>query len=57
VHLPNGFFMNFSGQQAGEGFEYHMLVITLGLVCLIAGGGRVSVDRAIEDRRHAPLAA
>ncbi len=57
VHLPNGFFMNFSGKQAGEGFEYHLLAIALGLVCLIAGGGRVSVDRAIEDRRHPPLAA
>src|SRR5919197_2346861 len=24
VHWPNGFFMNWSGKQAGEGFEYHL---------------------------------
>lgn len=52
VHLPNGFFMNFSGKQAGEGFEYHLLAITLGLVCIAAGGGRVSIDRAIMNRRR-----
>jgi putative oxidoreductase len=27
VHLPNGFFMNGSGTQAGEGFEHHVLAI------------------------------
>jgi putative oxidoreductase len=26
VHLPNGFFMNWFGNQAGEGIEYHLLV-------------------------------
>src|SRR5262249_5985449 len=25
VHLPNGFFMNWTGQQQGEGFEFHIL--------------------------------
>ncbi|HNI19105.1 MAG TPA: DoxX family protein, partial [Nitrospira sp.] len=24
VHLPQGFFMNWFGQQTGEGFEYHL---------------------------------
>src|SRR5579864_3681090 len=27
VHAPNGFFMNWAGNQRGEGFEYHLLVI------------------------------
>ncbi|HKT35107.1 MAG TPA: DoxX family protein [Nitrospira sp.] len=27
VHMPNGFFMNWFGQQKGEGYEYHLLVI------------------------------
>src|ERR1700761_5311483 len=27
VHGANGFFMNWFGKQAGEGFEYHLLVI------------------------------
>src|SRR5215469_11232541 len=25
VHAPNGLFMNWTGQQKGEGFEYHLL--------------------------------
>jgi putative oxidoreductase len=54
AHLPNGFFMNWSGQQAGEGFEYHLLAIALGLVALIAGGGRASVDRLLMRRRPMP---
>jgi putative oxidoreductase len=54
AHLPNGFFMNWSGQQAGEGFEYHLLAIALGLVALLAGGGRASVDRLLMTRRPMP---
>jgi putative oxidoreductase len=53
VHLPNGFFMNWSGKQAGEGFEYHLLAIGLAVVCLLAGGGRVSIDRALMRWRPA----
>ncbi|MBT3346600.1 MAG: DoxX family protein [Gemmatimonadetes bacterium] len=44
AHLPNGLFMNWSGTQAGEGFEYHLLAIGLALVALIKGGGRASID-------------
>lgn len=51
AHLPHGFFMNWGGNQAGEGFEYHLLAIGLGLVALIAGGGRASVDRILMKRR------
>jgi len=50
VHLPNGFFMNWSGKQAGEGFEYHLLVIGMSLALLIAGGGKWSVDGAIAKK-------
>ena len=49
VHLPNGFFMNWSGNQPGEGFEYHLLAIGLALVVLIKGGSKWSVDRAISS--------
>ena len=31
VHAGQGFFMNWTGQQAGEGFEYHLLVIGMSL--------------------------
>jgi putative oxidoreductase len=47
VHLPNGFFMNWSGTAAGEGFEYHLLVIAMALVVMVKGGGRASIDRAL----------
>jgi putative oxidoreductase len=50
VHWPNGFFMNWFGKQAGEGFEYHLLVIGMSLALLIAGAGRWSVDGAIAKR-------
>lgn len=47
VHLPNGFFMNWSGSQQGEGFEYHLLVMAIAVALMIRGGGRWSLDRAI----------
>jgi putative oxidoreductase len=50
VHLPNGFFMNWFGKQAGEGFEYHLLAIGMALALLIAGGGRWSADRILSTR-------
>ena len=43
VHIPNGFFMNWFGKQAGEGFEYHLLVIGMSIPLLISGGGKYSV--------------
>ncbi|MDB4933616.1 MAG: hypothetical protein JWP87_588 [Labilithrix sp.] len=51
VHAPNGFWMNWTGLQAGEGFEYHLLAIGLALIAIIAGGGAISVDRALMKRR------
>lgn len=50
VHLPNGFFMNWTGTQKGEGFEYHLLVIGMALSLLIAGAGCFSIDRRISLR-------
>jgi putative oxidoreductase len=43
-HASNGFFMNWSGKQGGEGFEYHLLAIALCLPLIISGGGRFSAD-------------
>ena len=52
VHHVNGLFMNWYGNQKGEGFEYHLLAIALGLVVLIKGAGALSIDRVLagEDR-------
>ena len=47
VHHVNGFFMNWTGQQKGEGFEYHLLAIALAIVVLVKGSGAISIDRAI----------
>ncbi len=47
VALPNGFFMNWSGQQAGEGFEYHILAFVLAAVIMWRGSGAASIDRAL----------
>ncbi|MBC9911616.1 DoxX family protein [Chitinophaga varians] len=47
MHAPNGFFMNWGGTQAGEGFEYHILVLGILLALLIKGAGRWSVDRQL----------
>jgi len=43
----NGFFMNWSGRQKGEGFEFHMLAIAMAIVLMARGGGAASVDRAL----------
>jgi putative oxidoreductase len=47
VHVSNGLFMNWSGAQKGEGFEYHLLAIAMALVILVKGAGALSVDRAL----------
>jgi putative oxidoreductase len=39
VHWPHGFFMNWSGTQQGEGFEYHLLALGLAIAVMIMGGG------------------
>ncbi len=44
VHLPDGFFMNWFGQQQGEGYKYHVLIIGIAAALLVTGGGRWSVD-------------
>ena len=50
AHLPYGFFMNWSGAQGGEGYEYHLLVIGMSLALLVAGSGRWSFDRWLSSK-------
>ena len=54
-HLEHGFFMNWSGQAKGEGFEYHLLVIGLMVVLLINGAGAYSFDRWLTKRYYRKL--
>jgi putative oxidoreductase len=51
VHLPYGLFMNWYGNQKGEGYEYHLLAIAIALTLVIAGGGILSIDRSIAAPR------
>lgn len=53
MHKANGFFMNWYGNQKGEGFEYHLLAIGLALVVMIHGAGKASIDRYIARRLEA----
>jgi putative oxidoreductase len=50
VHLSHGFFMNWYGNQKGEGYEYHLLVLGLALIVMIYGAGKVSLDALIARR-------
>jgi putative oxidoreductase len=49
-HLYPHFFMNWTGRQVGEGFEYHLLAIALIVTVLVRGGGALSLDRSISAR-------
>ncbi len=51
IHFDNGFFMNWFGKQAGEGFEYHLLAIGLALSLMIKGSGAFSIDRLIINKK------
>jgi putative oxidoreductase len=44
MHWSNGFFMNWFGNQQGEGVEFHLLALGMVVALLILGGGRWSVD-------------
>jgi putative oxidoreductase len=61
VHGANGLFMNWAGNQKGEGFEFHLLALALLAVVLVRGAGALSLDRLIAggqkrdeiyERRH-----
>src|SRR5262245_51442241 len=47
VHAKFGFFMNWAGSQAGEGFEYHLLAIVALLPIVIVGPGRFAIGRLL----------
>lgn len=54
VHWDVGFFMNWSGAQAGEGFEYHILALALSAAVIIKGSGAWSIDRLVSTWRTEP---
>lgn len=49
-HLANGFFINWFGNQKGEGFEYHLLILGMALSLLIGGAGKWSLDYSLQKK-------
>ncbi len=50
VHAPHGLFMNWTGKQKGEGFEYHLLAIAITVAILVRGSGALSADQVISRK-------
>ena len=50
MHWANGFFMNWFGQQEGEGFEFHLLYIGMMLSLFVSGAGKWSIDYLISQK-------
>ena len=50
VHFQHGFFMNWSGTQQGEGFEFHILAFAMAVALIVRGAGYLSIDRALAAR-------
>ena len=57
THASFGFFMNWFGNQPGEGFEFHLLALALAVPLVIAGGGRYALDSWVRARLEAPRGA
>lgn len=49
-HLEHGFFINWFGSQAGEGYQFHLLYILVAIASVITGGGKFSLDRILQDK-------
>jgi len=49
-HIHNGFFMNWMGNQKGEGMEFFILVLGLALALAIGGSGKFSFDNLISKK-------
>jgi putative oxidoreductase len=56
THRHVGFFMNWFGNQSGEGYEYHLLALALSVSLLIAGGGRYALDSWLRAKLQLPHA-
>ena len=51
VHFQFGFFMNWFGNQKGEGFEYFLLMLGLAGSLIFSGGGMLSVDSLLVRKK------
>jgi putative oxidoreductase len=49
IHRQFGFFMNWTGAQKGEGYEYHLLILATSVFLMIRGAGAASIDRLLSS--------
>ncbi len=49
-HLEHGFFMNWFGNQAGEGIQFSVLFVLSALALVVTGAGRMSVDAVLQHK-------
>jgi putative oxidoreductase len=49
VHHQFGLFMNWTGAQKGEGYEYHLLVLAITAFLIVRGAGAASIDRLLSS--------
>lgn len=49
-HIQNGFFINWYGNQKGEGYEYFLLLIGLSVALLINGSGKLAADKLLANK-------
>jgi putative oxidoreductase len=57
IHRAHGFYMNWSGTQQGEGFEFHIVVIALSLITMLHGAGAYSLDNIFFSRKKKAISA
>lgn len=57
VHHQFGFFMNWTGAQKGEGYEYHLLVLAITVFLMISGAGPYCVDRLLSSPTKSAIRA
>lgn len=57
IHHKFGLFMNWAGNQKGEGFEYHLLALAIAVTIIVRGSGAFSLDRVVtgDDSDNASL--
>jgi putative oxidoreductase len=46
-NVQYGMFLNWSGKQKGEGFEFHILAAAMALTIVARGAGMLSIDRLL----------
>jgi putative oxidoreductase len=55
VHGRFGFWMNWTGAQKGEGYEYHLLLLAASAFLMIRGAGAASLDRLLPSRANSGI--